>query len=359
MSFIRRTIPLLIALAIGFALMALSGKDAAAAYEVLLTAPVTRAARAGRWIEASSVFILAGLAMLAPYKIRALNFSLPAQAAAGAFAAFLVFTIAPLPDPAAVVAACCAAAAAGALIAMIPGALKAWLGANEIVTGLMLTPIVQGLLSLLGEPIFAAVQASGAARAAVRNEPFGFLPLQAPGSPELGVLHTGVLLTPLACLAAWLLLRRMPIGFAIRTVGANERFARYAGVSVPRTILAAFAAGGAFAGLAGAHMALGHPGGLYLNVDGLTFDGLTVALIAGASPAALPVAGLLYGYLVVGAEYMEIRTSSGQELIRVIQGLVVLFAVVRLRETRDFAEKMKRRLRIKFTRDKESDDRRA
>lgn len=329
----RRILPLFIALAIGFVFLAASGKDALAAYEVLLTAPVTRAARAGRWIEASSVFILAGLAMLAPYRIRALNFSLPAQATAGAFAAYLVFTVAPLPDPLAVALGCLAAAAAGAAVAAIPGALKATLGASEIVTGLMLTPIVQGLLSLYGERLFAMARSLGSARVAERNAPFGFQPLEMLTGLELGVLHTGVILTPLAVLAAWLLLRRMPLGFAIRTVGASERFARYGGVAVTRTIVGAFAAGGAFAGLAGAHLALGHPGGLYLNASSLIFDGLTIALIAGTNPLTLPVAGALYGYLVVGAEYMEIRTSSGQELIRVIQGLVVLFAVVQARRS--------------------------
>ena len=181
----------------------LSGKDAFAAYEVLLTAPVTRLARTGRWIEASSVFILCGLAVLVPYKIRALNFSLPAQVMAGAFAAYLVFTITPTPDFPALLLACIAAAAAGALVAAVPGALKALLGANEIVTGLMLVPIVQGLLSLVGEPLLSAANALDFARNAVRNEPFGFLPLSAISQFELGVLHTGVLITPFACLAAW------------------------------------------------------------------------------------------------------------------------------------------------------------
>jgi simple sugar transport system permease protein len=143
----------------------------------------------------------------------------------------------------------------------------------------------------------------------------------------------------------------MPAGFAIHIAGANERFARYAGMPVARTILTAFAAGGAFAGLAGAHLALGHPGGPGLNASSLTFDGITVALIAGANPIVLPFAGLIYGYLVVGADYMEIRTSSGQELIRVIQGLVVLFAIVSARRARN--------TQIEFPRDKHPDERRS
>ncbi|MCX6017194.1 MAG: hypothetical protein NTZ50_01605 [Chloroflexi bacterium] len=313
----------------------LSGKDAIAAYEVLLTSPITRLARAGRWIEASSVFILAGLAILVPYKIRALNFSLPAQVAAGAFAGYMVFAVAPTSNVIALMLACGAAAAAGAAVAAIPGALKAWLGANEIVTGLMLVPIVQGLLSLVGEPIFAVLRSFGFARIAEQNELVGFLPLRVISGFDTGMLHTGVLITPLACVAAWLLLQRMPTGFELRMVGSNERFAKYAGLPVARTVVSAFAFGGAFAGLAGVHMALGHPGGLYLNTSGLTFDGITVALIAGANPFVLPFAGLIYGYLVVGADYMEIHTSSGQELIHVIQGLVVLFAIASTRIRKD------------------------
>ena len=338
----RPATALFAALAVGFVFLLLSGKDALQAYEVLLTAPVTRLARAGRWLEASSVYILAGLSILAPYRARLLNFSLVAQTAAGALAAYVTFVLVQWPDTLALIAASIAAALAGALIACIPGWLKAYLGANEILTGLMLNPIVDGLIAIGIDPLFRLVGWLGAARIQERGEPFGFAKIADISALDTGTLHTGVLLTPLACIAIWLLFSRTPLGYEIRMAGASEKFARYGGIPVRRSIVLAFALGGACAGLAGAHMALGHPGDLYIATQGLTFDGITVALIAQANPVAAPVAGLLYGYLVVGADYMEIRTSSGQELIRVIQGLVVLFAIVRvwrIQSTRGHARK--------------------
>lgn len=326
----RPAAALLAALAVGFVFLLLSGKDALQAYEVLLTAPITRLARAGRWLEASSVYILAGLAILTPYRARMLNFGLVAQTAAGAVAAYATFVLVQWPDPLALIAASLAAAVAGALVACIPGWLKAYLGANEILTGLMLNPIVDGLLAIGVDPLFRLVGWLGAARTQERGEAFGFAKIADISMLDTGTLHTGLLLTPLACLAIWLLFSRTPLGYEIRMAGASENFARYGGIPVRRAIVLAFALGGACAGLAGAHMALGHPGDLYIATQGLTFDGITVALIAQANPLAAPVAGLLYGYLVVGADYMEIRTSTGQELIRIVQGLVVLFAIVRV-----------------------------
>lgn len=327
---IRPAAALLAALAVGFVFLLVSGKNAFEAYEVLLTAPVTRLARAGRWLESSSVYILAGLAILVPYKARLLNFSLVAQTSIGAMIGYLTFTIVALPEPLALIIASIAAALAGGLVACIPGWLKARLNANEILTGLMLNPIVDGLLSIGAGPLFAFAGWLGVVRDQARGEPFGFDKIADITRLETGTLHTGVLLAPLACIAIWLLLTRTPLGYEIRMTGMSPRFANYGGIPTTRATVLAFAFGGACAGLAGVHMALGHPGDLFISTTSLLFDGITVALFAQANPLALPIAGLIYGYLVTGAEYMEIRTSAGQELIRVIQGLVVLFAVAQV-----------------------------
>ncbi|MGG7379207.1 ABC transporter permease subunit, partial [Escherichia coli] len=65
-------------------------------------------------------------------------------------------------------------------------------------------------------------------------------------------VHWGFLLALLAAVAVWWLLNKTTVGFEIRTVGANPHAARYAGISVGRTIVLTMTLSGLLAGLAGA-----------------------------------------------------------------------------------------------------------
>ena len=99
--------------------------------------------------------------------------------------------------------------------------------------------------------------------------------------------------------AVWLtdwFLQRTTLGFELRTVGANQHAARYAGMSVPRNIVLAMALSGALAGLAGAIEISGvehvmHP----RFFAGVGFDAIAVAL-----PGAQQSQGHGLGRLAMG-----------------------------------------------------------
>jgi simple sugar transport system permease protein len=317
---------LAIALAVGYIFLALAGKDANAAYSVLLTGPLARLPRLGRWLDVACNLTVAGLAFAIPYRARLINFGVASQALAGGLAAALAAGLLAWPPPAVQVAAVLAALAAGFLVGLIPGLMKAYLDANEIVVTLMLTFILAQVFSLVLDGVF------GSGLELRRIGPLdGFPQLRELVDLEFGVFHMGVIVVVLGVIAATLLMSRTPFGYEVRTTGANERFARYGGIDTRRTLALAFGIGGACAALAGANLALGAPRDIFVSVAGLTFDAIVVALLARGRLILVPVAALLYAYLSVGADFMEVQAAIGLEVVRVVQGVIVLLVAVSAR----------------------------
>jgi len=226
-----------------------------------------------------------------------------------------------MPKPLLVPLALLSAATAGFLWGLLPGALKAYLGANELVSTLMLNTIAmrfyEMVLTFELQPPNAGYTASD------------WIPDNGLLAPIIDVsgdqVTIAVFILILIVLFAWVLIQRTPIGYEIRMIGANIKFANYGGVNTKRTIMLAMAISGAVAGLAGAHLALGIHRKLILNISlGMAFEGVVVALLARNNPLVVPFTGLLYSYLRVGAQFMERDANVSSEVVRIIQAVVIL-----------------------------------
>jgi general nucleoside transport system permease protein len=206
---------------------------------------------------------------------------------------------------------------AGALAGFIPGFLKAFTGAHEVVTTIMLNAIVQLTVSGLVNDVFRTPGFSFA-----RTAPVGHAQLTGVGGTTL---HLGVIFA-LVCIpiSSWLLWRTT-VGFEIRAVGANPTAARYAGMNPRRMIILTMSLCGAFAGLAGAIEILRF--GYYPAVFGTSigFDGITVALLGRGDPVGILVSAFLLGAMRAGAPLMQIQARVPVEIIDVIQGVILIF----------------------------------
>lgn len=315
---------ILAALAIGFVVMLATGKDPVAAYEAMLTGPLERSFRVGRWLEDATTLTLLGLSVAIPFRARQISLGAESQLYAGALAAAMVAVFVPLPPVAAVIVPLVAAAGAGAGMGLVPGAMKARLGANEIVATLMLNAIAVRVYDYL---VNGPLKQPGSS--AVHSEPIrpdsALTPLQDWFGVPLGRANTGFALMLLTAAALWLLITRTPLGYRIRMTGSNPGFAEYGGIRVPRAIEWSFVIGGAVAGLAGAHLVQGVYGRLEPGLAGsLAFEGIVVALLARNNPLVVVVAGLFYSYLRSGGDIMEQQTDVGTEIVVVIQAVIVL-----------------------------------
>jgi general nucleoside transport system permease protein len=134
-------------------------------------------------------------------------------------------------------------------------------------------------------------------------------------------------LFPIALLAllVWLLLQRMPLGYALRMIGINSRFARYGGIANRRTMMLGMALSGGLGGLAGVYLALAIHERLPQTVSSnLTFEGVVVTLLARNNPLCVPAMALLYAYLRAGAPIMQNDAGVSREIVRVIQAVIIL-----------------------------------
>jgi simple sugar transport system permease protein len=156
-------------------------------------------------------------------------------------------------------------------------------------------------------------------------------------------INVSFLVALAAAAAVWWLLSRSTLGFEFRTVGANPRAARSAGMSVERTWIVVMLIAGGLAGLAASAVIQGTDYTLNFQSYG-TFgiDAITVALLGRARPLGTVLAALLFGALDAGGTAMQGVTQIPADIVSVIQALIVLFiaapplvrAMFRLREAR-------------------------
>ena len=210
----------------------------------------------------------------------------------------------------------------GVLWALPPALLKIWRGVHEVISTIMFNWIAFHLsmyiaIYYLAEP--------GRAERTVPAMPTARYPILMEGTSL-----TAVIFVVLAfCVGVYIYLWGTRAGYELRLAGENPDAARYAGVSSNRALLFSFLIGGLAAGLAGASQVIGRPPSWSLyatlgNVAGFGFDGLGVALIGRNHPIGGIFAAILFGALQHGGRYMEYHAGVCSELVRAINGLIVI-----------------------------------
>ncbi len=309
-----------VALAIGFVITLLVAKNPVQAYTALLTGPLTGINRMGNWIEDATTLTLLGLAIALVFKAQQFSLLAEGQLYLGALVSGIVALYFHAPFGIAVVTALGAAALVGFLFGLIPGYLKAYFGASELVASLMLNVVAQRFYELLLTYWLKPPTAGY-----TWSDPFpptGILAWLVPGTR----INAALFIAIGAVVLTWVLMYRTPFGYELRMVGANINFAKYGGINTKRVILLSMAISGILAGLAGAHLAMGIHQRLILNISvGLAFEGIVVALLARNNPLAVPIAALFYSYLRIGGDIMERTSAVSSDIVRVVQATIILF----------------------------------
>jgi general nucleoside transport system permease protein len=288
--------------------------------------------------------ILTGLSVAIAFRAGLFNIGASGQFVGGACVAAWIGFAFHLPVGIHVVACVLGALVGGAILGWIVGELKARTGAHEVIITIMLNYVMYNLLNFLLSSTNFLQQPGQSNQIAPPIDSNAVFPHVGGPPPQANVGF----LVALAAVAgvAWLL-SRSTIGFQFRTVGANPRAARSAGMSVERSWALVMLISGALAGLAASTIIQGgaSPPPLNPNTYGTYgFDGITVALLGRARPVGVLLAGLLFGALQAGGTVMQAATNPQVpvDIVEVIQGLIVLFvaapplirAIFRLRAAR-------------------------
>ena len=109
-------------------------------------------------------------------------------------------------------------------------------------------------------------------------------------------------------------------------VGANPHASRYAGIAISVIIVLTMSLSGALAGMAGVNQVLGVDHRMVRAFStGYGFDSIALALLGNSHPLGVVLASLLFGFLRGGAARMQSVAGVPVEIIRVIQGLIIIF----------------------------------
>jgi len=270
-------------------------------------------------VVSATPLILGGMAVGLGFKAGLFNIGAQGQFLMGALGSAAVGAwVAGAPGLVAIPAAILAGALLGAAWGFIPGALKAWTGAHEVVTTIMLNFIAGALIGYL---ITGPLEAPG----------FSFSRTGPLGNSELPTffgtsIHLGVFIAFALVPVIWWLVWRSTLGFEIRTVGANPDAARYAGMHPALITILTMSLCGMLAGLAGAGQILGISH--FMNASygtSIGFDAISVALLGRAHPVGITLAALLFGAMRAGSGLMQIQAGIPVEIIDVIQATILLF----------------------------------
>jgi len=215
-------------------------------------------------------------------------------------------------------------AAFGGLYGAIPGALKAYADANEVVTTIMLNFVATGFALYLVQEVFSP--GGDASRTAPLPEYALFPPLLFDSRFSFSVL--ALLFGFVAAGGVYVLLSRTVFGYDLRASGIQPSAAEYGGVDAKRTVVASMTLSGALGGIGGAVYVLMVLGRFQSNVPAYGFDGITVAILAGNNPLGVGFAALLFGVLKSGSSVVDIATNVPPELVGVLRGFIILFVAM-------------------------------
>ena len=207
----------------------------------------------------------------------------------------------------------------GMVISAIPAYLDLKFNANIVVVSLMINSILM-FLSIwflkytMRDPSIGSLGSFLLPDSVRFASIFGKLRVQA-----------GIVVAVIAVIFVSILFNRMILGYKIRVVGSNPKFALSSGINMFSTIIIAQLIGGALAGLGGTCEILGNYDRYKWVVSTQHgFDGLMVAVLARRKPILVPVASMLLAYIRIGADVVNSKGDIPIEFITVIQGIVIL-----------------------------------
>jgi general nucleoside transport system permease protein len=347
-QFVVTTIAIILGLLVGAILIIVSGVIGPAAtfdptlpitaYGALLEGSLSNTKAIANTLNSTTPLIFAGLAVSFGFRAGLFNIGANGQFLVGGFCAALVGTTVGLPGPIAILAALVAGAIGGAAWGFIPGALKAWRGAHEVVTTIMLNSTAYLLLNLLASSTF--------------KDPGATFPRTPDIQPAavLGIiventrLHGGIFIAVITAVAIWFLLFKTVLGFEIRTVGANASAARYAGIRPAFITILTMSVSGALAGIGGGVEILGitknYPAEYIVSYG---FDGIAVALLGRAHPLGVVGAALLFGVLRAGSGSMQRASDIPVDIISIVQAVILFFVAAQVIIQRLIAPRARRR----------------
>lgn len=321
----RTLFGIVLGLAASGILILLSGVNPFAAYGSMLRGAFGSLTSFSNVLVRSSPLILGGLGVALGIKAGVWNTGMEGYMYLGAVGAALVGLL-DLNLPAIVYIPLCMICAMlmAALWGLIPAVLRAYRGVNEVTCTIMMSYIAIYLVNwLVSYPELLGEEGSffPMSRIFANN---ALLPILMKGTS----LHPGAFIGIALCLLFAYLLKNTSFGFRTQMLGANPNAAEYAGVDSKKQIVMVLVIGAILGGLAGSIEVMGLKRRVYMEfVDGIGYESVAVALLAGGNPIGVIVSAFFFAILKVGGATMSIETGISSSMTEIIISLCVIFVI--------------------------------
>ena len=318
-------IAILAALSVGAIIIVAVGGDVLNTYWIIISMPFKNMRSFSEVLIRMIPLLIIALGISVSSRCGIINIGAEGQMYMGIIAATAIATnCGSLPKIILVPMCIIAAGVAGGLYGFIPGWLKAKLEVSELLSTVMLNYVATQFFNFcIRVPLLDPSEKSGTpmSRRIAENATLSRL--------FKGMsLHQGIFLAIILVVIIYLLMFKTTWGYKMRAAGASERAARYGGINVPKYLIIAMVISGACAGMTGAVELMGVQGRAVAGMTGgYGFSGVVVALFGALHPFWIVPASFFFGILLYSQVNLQILTSVPPNLVKALQGLIILIIV--------------------------------
>lgn len=314
---------IVLGLLIGAIIMLAFGYDPIAGYSALAYGAFGNSYYLGETLRLTTPYILTGLAIAVAYKMNMFNIGAQGQLLMGWIGAVWAGTLFDFPKFIHLPMAIVVGGICGAIWALVPGLLKAYLKVNEVIITIMMNYIALYIFNWLIHDVFT----DGKDQTDVVKETASLKSPFLENITQYSTLHWGIILSLIFAVIIWVFMKKTTKGYEFEAIGFNENAAMYAGMNVRRNIIFAMLISGFLAGTAGAMEGLGTFGFAFTqgSVSGIGFDGIAVALLGALSPIGIVFSAFLFAALNIGKTTISVEAGIPNELVNIVIALIIFF----------------------------------
>lgn len=311
-----------LAFVVGAIILGATGVDVGKAYSIMFQGAFGSSFGFGDVLLKMTSLLLTGLAVSVAFRCRQWNIGAEGQLYMGALGGTLVgISVVGMIPGIGIFLGIILSFIFGALFALVPAVLKVKFGVNEVISTVLLNFVAFLFISFL---LHGPIKAPGFNPYSPEIDDASQMPIIFPGTR----LHAGIIVAILATVGVYYLWKTK-IGFEIRSVGANIKAARYAGMNITKSVLVTMAISGGLAGIAGGMLVSGVQHVLIEGISpGYGFIAVIIALLGRQHPIGVAIVAFFFSVLMTGSETMYRSLGVPSAFSMTLQALVLVFVLV-------------------------------
>jgi len=308
--------------------LAAAGKNPIVALDALYRGTIgTQAGFAESIVQATPLMLMA-VGLVIAFRCKVWNIGAEGQQIFGAIAVtwfVLLFLKAPMPSYVMIPLALALSLLGGGLFAGVPALMKSRLGINEVITTIMMNYVAIDALNWLVRGPFQDKTIPGS----YPESPIFPQETSLPIILRQSSLNVGIVVSVAACVLAYYILFKTPLGYTIRAVGLNPSAAKTSGIPVKRVVNSAMFLSGALCGLGGGVYILGITHELLPEqASGLGYTAVVVSLLGNLHPLGVIFSSIFFGSLISGMSSVERALQIPQTLSLLSQGVIIVLILI-------------------------------